>query len=265
MGALAAGVVHLCGAASHDVMGRSALELLGQTVQCCTGSGFIEERRAVGLKRHLLGTDLDEGRCACSGQRRHGVAVVEGVAGHDVGMEGDVGTRAVKEGLPEVLEPLDLLGRESTLTACGIAQAVELHGHAVQLGKHGSGVQLVQQLGRVAIQQVEVLHGQTGCRVDTGVLDDHHLGVGRTGGQHAAGERNGGDQVGLRADGGSALDCLHQLPAGSLIRSGLLDVVVHDLVKALGTDRKGGTIRNHESSAAIVRHIHAGEEVLSVG
>lgn len=39
LGTLAAGVVHLCGAASHNVVGgRSALELLGQTVQCCTAA-----------------------------------------------------------------------------------------------------------------------------------------------------------------------------------------------------------------------------------
>ena len=193
------------------------------------------------------------------------MAVVEGVAGHDVGMEGDVCTRAVKEALPEALQPLDLLGTERALAARNIAQAVELHGHAVQLRQHGSGVQLIQQLGRVAIQQVEVLHGQAGCRVDAGVPDDHHLAVGRTGGQHAAGERNGGDQVGLRGGGCSALDRLDQLVACRLVRSGLLDVVVLDLVKALRTERKRLAIGHHQSGAAARRHIYAVEELLGVG
>ena len=194
------------------------------------------------------------------------MAVVEGVAGHDVGMEGDGSTRAVKEGLPEALQPLDLLGTERALAARNIAQAVELHGHAVQLRQHGSGVQLVQKLGRVAIQQVEVLHGQAGDgSVHTRMADDQHLIVSRTGGQHAAGERNGGDQVGLRGGGCSALDRLDQLVACCLVGSGLLDVVVLDLVKALGTDRKGRSICDHETGAAAVRHVHAVEEVLSVG
>ena len=193
------------------------------------------------------------------------MAVVEGVAGHDVGMEGDGSTRAVKEGLPEALQPLDLLGTERALAARNIAQAVELHGHAVQLRQHGSGVQLVQKLGRVGVQQVEVLHGQAGTSVYTRMADDQHLIVSRTGGQHAAGERNGGDQVGLRGGGCSALDRLDQLVACCLVGSGLLDVVVLDLVKALGTDRKGRSICDHETGAAAVRHVHAVEEVLSVG
>ena len=193
------------------------------------------------------------------------MAVVEGVTGHDVGMEGDGSTRAVKEGLPEALQPLDLLGTERALAARNIAQAVELHGHAVQLRQHGSGVQLVQKLGRVAIQQVEVLHGQAGCRVDAGVPNDHHLGVGRTGGQHAAGERNGGDQIGLRGGGCSALDRLDQLVACCLVGSGLLDVVVLDLVEALGTERKRLAIGHHQSGAAARRDVYAVEELLGVG
>ena len=194
------------------------------------------------------------------------MAVVEGVAGHDVGMEGDGSTRAVKEGLPEALQPLDLLGTERALAARNIAQAVELHGHAVQLRQHGSGVQLVQKLGRVAIQQVEVLHGQAGDgSVHTRMADDQHLIVSRTGGQHAAGERNGGDQVGLRGGGCSALDRLDQLVACCLVGSGLLDVVVLDLVKALRTERKRLAIGHHQSGAAARRDVYAVEELLGVG
>ena len=194
------------------------------------------------------------------------MAVVEGVAGHDVGMEGDVCTRAVKEGLPEALQPLDLLGTERALAARNIAQTVELHGHAVQLRQHGSGVQLIQQLGRVAIQQVEVLHGQAGDgSVHTRMADDQHLIVSRTGGQHAAGERHSSDKVGLRGFSSGFLHCLYQLQAGGLVRSGLLDVVVLDLVKALRTERKRLAIGHHQSGAAARRHIHAVEEVLSVG
>ena len=194
------------------------------------------------------------------------MAVVEGVAGHDVGMEGDVCTRAVKEALPEALQPLDLLGTERALAARNIAQAVELHGHAVQLRQHGSGVQLIQQLGRVAIQQVEVLHGQAGDgSVHTRMADDQHLIVSRTGGQHAAGERHSSDKVGLRGFSSGSLHCLYQLQAGGLVRSGLLDVVVLDLVEALGTERKRLAIGHHQSGAAARRHIYAVEEVLSVG
>ena len=97
------------------------------------------------------------------------------------------------------------------------------------------------------------------------MADDQHLIVSRTGGQHAAGERNGGDQVGLRGGGCSALDRLDQLVACRLVRSGLLDVVVLDLVKALRTERKRLAIGHHQSGAAARRHIYAVEEVLSVG
>ena len=194
------------------------------------------------------------------------MAVVEGVAGHDVGMEGDGSTRAVKEGLPEALQPLDLLGTERALAARNIAQAVELHGHAVQLRQHGSGVQLIQQLGRVGGQQVEVLHGQAGDgSVHTRMADDQHLIVSRTGGQHAAGERHSSDKVGLRGFSSGSLHCLYQLQAGGLVRSGLLDVVVLDLVEALGTERKRLAIGHHQSGAAARRDVYAVEEVLSVG
>ena len=97
------------------------------------------------------------------------------------------------------------------------------------------------------------------------VPDDHHLAVGRPGGQHAAGERNGGDQVGLRGGGCSALDRLDQLVACCLVGSGLLDVVVLDLVKALRTERKRLAIGHHQSGAAARRDVYAVEELLGVG
>ena len=97
------------------------------------------------------------------------------------------------------------------------------------------------------------------------MADDQHLIVSRTGGQHAAGERHSSDKVGLRGFSSGSLHCLYQLQAGGLVRSGLLDVVVLDLVEVLGTDHKGRSICDHETGAAAVRHVHAVEEVLSVG
>ena len=97
------------------------------------------------------------------------------------------------------------------------------------------------------------------------MADDQHLIVSRTGGQHAAGERHSSDKVGLRGFSSGSLHCLYQLQAGGLVRSGLLDVVVLDLVEALGTERKRLAIGHHQSGAAARRDVYAVEEVLSVG
>ena len=189
----------------------------------------------------------------------------EGLTGHDIGVEGDGCTRAIKEGLPKALQPLDLLGREGALRTSDIAQTVELNGHAIQLGNQGSCVQLVQKLGRVGVQQIQLLHRQAGTSVYARVLDNQHLVACRTSRQHPSGERHSSDKVSLGGFSSGSLHCLYQFQAGGLVRSGLLDVVVLDLVEALGTDHKGRSICDHETGAAAVRHVHAVEEVLSIG
>ena len=189
----------------------------------------------------------------------------QSLTGHDIGVEGDGSTRAVKEGLPKALQPLDLLGREGALRTSDIAQTVELNGHAIQLGHHGSCVQLVQKLGRVGVQQIQLLHRQAGTSVYARVLDNQHLVACRTSRQHAASQRDRRDEVSLGGFSSGSLHCFYQLQAGGLVRSGLLDVVVLDLVEALGTDHKGRSICDHETGAAARRHDYVVEEILDVG